>query len=31
MPKSTEVEEISNISPFLPKSNIRLYIFAYIR
>nr|DAK25712.1 MAG TPA: hypothetical protein [Caudoviricetes sp.] len=30
MPKNTEIEEISNISLFLPKPNIRLSIFAYI-
>nr|DAI33942.1 MAG TPA: hypothetical protein [Caudoviricetes sp.] len=30
MPKSTGIEEISNISLFLPKPNIRLSIFAYI-
>nr|DAS84139.1 MAG TPA: hypothetical protein [Caudoviricetes sp.] len=30
MPKNTEIEEISNISLFLPKTNIRLSIFAYI-
>nr|DAK47954.1 MAG TPA: hypothetical protein [Caudoviricetes sp.]DAX79311.1 MAG TPA: hypothetical protein [Caudoviricetes sp.] len=30
MPKSTEIEEISNISLFLPKPNIKLSIFAYI-
>nr|DAQ35471.1 MAG TPA: hypothetical protein [Caudoviricetes sp.] len=30
MPKGTEVEEISNISLFPPKTNIGLSIFAYI-
>nr|DAN51558.1 MAG TPA: hypothetical protein [Caudoviricetes sp.] len=30
MPKSTEAEEISNISLFLPKPNIKLSIFVYI-